>query len=281
MLWSYPLSRCYHPNRQAQAISGRKDFGENNHPIQPDKACATRTHRVQTTPNAPKRMQCPETSKGKAPKPLVAGRQAGKIIRANNPDRSNSQGEREDEPKERRQRQSTRHIKAPERQTATTEIQGKTERVSNGPQVKDGIGTRRTRKRNKPTKQHTPGRAQSNPPGSRGRKEAPTTDKEGPRESNKRAVYGTKDQNSRNLKTRIKRSSTPKAIETQETLTRRERATGGKKPPTGTSPTGTAKTRNLEGKRNKRGLRKKKRASHPVLEERANPEKRKQPREKT
>ena len=136
-------------------------------------------------------------------------------------------------------------------------------------------------KRNKPTKQHTPGRAQSNPPGSRGRKEAPTTDKEGPRESNKRAVYGTKDPNSRNLKTRIKRSSTPKAIETQETLTRRERATGGKKPPTGTSPTGTAKTRNLEGKRNKRGLRKKKRASHPVLEERANPEKRKQPREKT
>ena len=139
-----------HPNRQAQAISGRKDFGENNHPIQPDKACATRTHRVQTTPNAPKRMQCPETSKGKAPKPLVAGRQAGKIIRANNPDRSNSQGEREDEPKERRQRQSTRHIKAPERQTATTEIQGKTERVSNGSQVKDGIGTRRTRKGTSP-----------------------------------------------------------------------------------------------------------------------------------
>ena len=186
MLWSYPLSRCYHPNRQAQAISGRKDFGENNHPIQPDKACASRTHRVQTTQNAPKRMQCPETSKGKAPKPLVAGRQAGKIIRANNPDRSNSQGEREDEPKERRQRQSTRHIKAPERQTATTEIQGKTERVSNGPQVKDGIGTRRTRKRNKPTKQHTPGRAQSNPPGSRGRKEGPTTNKEGPKECNNR-----------------------------------------------------------------------------------------------
>ena len=39
MLRRYPLIIANHPNRQAQAKSGRKDFGESEHPIQPDKAC--------------------------------------------------------------------------------------------------------------------------------------------------------------------------------------------------------------------------------------------------
>ena len=86
---------------------------------------------------------------------------------------------------------------------------------------------------------------------------------------------GKTDQNSRSLKTRVKRPRTTQVPETQRALktnypfkiTSREarKAKGKTRPPTGTSRTGSVKPRNPVRKRNKRGLRKKKRANTQTL----------------